>query len=126
LKPSEALGSFWDLAHLGNPVLSNDDLGRFPIPLRQALIDARLVKLGRTANSVECDGCGEGHVGEVIRSTYPDGQTRMFIVCPECGRVPVPPERLRQWVPDYSVVSELSAGMKSGEKTVKKMVPPML
>jgi hypothetical protein len=126
LKPSEALGIFWDLAHLDHPVLSNDDLGRFPAPLRQALIDARLVKPGRTANSVECDGCGEGHVGEVIRSAYPDGQTRLFIVCPECGRVPVTPERLRQWVPDYSAVGDLLTAALQVKGARQEIVPGRL
>lgn len=126
MKPSEALDIFWDLAHLDNPVLSNDDLARFPAPLRPALIDARLVKPGRTANSVECDGCGEGHVGDVIRSTYPGGQTRLFIVCPDCGRVPVAPERLRQWVPDYSAVGDLITAALQVKGARQEIVPGRL
>lgn len=126
MKPPEALDTFWDLAHLDNPVLSNDDLARFPAPMRQALIGARLLKPSRTATSVGCDGCGEGQVGEVARFTYPDGQTRLFIVCPECGRVPVHPDRLRQWVPDYSALADLLTAALQAKGARQEIVPGRL
>ena len=106
MKQPDALELFWNLAHADNPVLMYDDVMRFPQAVREVLLDARLLRPTQTATSVECDGCDLGHVAEVIRFTYPDGQTRLFIMCPECGRVPIRPERLHQWVPDYAVVAD--------------------
>ncbi len=109
MKQHDALQLFWELAHLGSPVLSNDDLMRFPQPLRDALHGAGLLKAAQNAASVQCDSCDFGTVGEVLRFKYGDGRTRLCIMCPECGRVPVHPDRLRQWVPNYGAVADLIA-----------------
>ncbi len=49
------------------------------------------------AESVACDACGENHVESVRWIDTPDVRRRAYIVCPEAGRVPVDPDRLRQW-----------------------------
>jgi DNA-binding XRE family transcriptional regulator len=123
LKQPDVLQLFWDLAHLDSPVLSNDDLLRFPQPLRDALRNAGLIKAAQNAMSVECNSCDLGTVGEVLRFKYADGQTRLCIMCPECGRVPVHPDRLRQWVPDYSVVGGLIATALNARGGIDEIVP---
>lgn len=126
MRPLETLATFWDLAHLDNPVLTHDNLARFPADVRDALLGAGLIKPSGTATSVECDGCRQGHGGEVSRFTYPDGQTRLFIVCPECGRVPVHPDRLRRWAPDYSLVADLIAEALQANGAPQQIVPGRL
>ena len=126
MKQPDALQLFWDLAQLDSPVLTHDDVMRFPKPVREALFDAGLLKPTRTARSAECDGCDLGTVGEVFRFSYPDGRTRMFIMCPECGRVPIHPDRLRQWVPDYARVASLLGDTFACTGGAQEVVPNRL
>lgn len=107
MKPPDPLELFWDMAQLADPVVSHDDLVRMPRATRDVLRAADLLAPYRSAHSVVCDACTEGHVEEVDAVTRPNGVTQLFICCPENGRIEVEPERLRQWTPRYGAVAGL-------------------
>jgi hypothetical protein len=98
---------FWQSALTENPVLTYDQFKAIPEEERRLYLSTGLLKEGPISRTVECDGCQEGHVEEVIQMDYPDGKRRFFIPCPECFTVEVKPERLRQWFSDYRPIAKL-------------------
>ena len=109
---NDPLELFWLCAHTENPVLPYEQFRMIPEDVRSSLLDAGLLKEGQPSRTVECDGCDEGHVEEVMQMDYANGKRRFFISCPECTSVEVNPKRLKQWVPDYGKVAAfVSAGL---------------
>ena len=120
------LDFFCDLAQLKDPVLTYDGLMEMPPAAREAWIEAGLIRQWHNASGVVCDGCYEGHSEEVVRVTYSNGDTRLYIYCPESGQVEVDPERLQQWVPDYSRVAAALAEALCCTGTLQEVVPDRL
>ncbi len=80
----------------GLPTFTADDTRPWSSGARDALIDQGiLLEIGHT-DFVYCDGCIDQHPLEVEIREYPTGMLGVAM-CPECGRVNIPLERLRQW-----------------------------
>lgn len=114
------------MAQLDDPVLAYDDLMRTTRATREALVGAGLLAPYRTARSVTCDACAEGHVEQVETVTRPNSVTQLFIYCPEYGRIEVEPDRLRQWFPDYRRVAPLLSEALECTGAPQELVPNRL
>ncbi len=80
----------------GLPTFTADDTRPWSSGARDALIVQGILReIGHT-DFVYCDGCIEQHPLEVEIREYPTGMLGVAM-CPECGRVNIPLERLRQW-----------------------------
>ncbi|MGD9126562.1 MAG: hypothetical protein PVH19_04210 [Planctomycetia bacterium] len=101
--------TFWLCAHTDRPYFPYEQFMEFPKSVRNALLEKGLLKEGPSSRTVECDGCEDGHVEEVIQVEGPDGKPGFFIPCPECFSVEVDPRQLRQWLPDYGQVAKFLA-----------------
>ena len=66
------------------------------------LNEAQSIRRDDNTTTVVCDACHEGHIEEVVFIESPPGSPiRAYMHCPAAGRVPVPLERLKQWVVDF-------------------------
>ena len=92
------------LTSLDNPLsasFQHDDVSGWPDGARSVLEGTGILKRGGNAQSITCDGCGEGCLEDVVFSTDHGGGLAAYVVCRErddIGRVRVAPERLRTWV----------------------------
>jgi hypothetical protein len=81
---------------LDQPVYTADEMRSWPAGFLDAFTERGvLVELG-PAVIVTCDGCADAHLLNVDVCEYPTGTIGMG-KCPECGRIQVSLERLRQW-----------------------------
>ena len=122
----ETLETFWLYAHTESPVLSYDQFVKIPPDIRNALLESELLKEGPPSRVIECDGCDDGHVEEVIQMDFPDGKRRFFVPCPRCLSVEVNPKRLRQWMPDYGQAAKFLAESLQCFGGVMEIVPDRL
>jgi hypothetical protein len=66
-----------------------------------------LVVPGPNATHAACPHCGDGEAREVLAHRAAGGAVQHHLVCPECWRVPVRPESLQQWQPDFHRLARL-------------------
>lgn len=85
---------------MASPVLCFDEVRRWATGVLDQLTEAGIVREINSTFTVHCDSCADGHVLEVDVREYPTG-TVGVAKCPECGRVTVPLDRLRQWEPCF-------------------------
>ncbi len=81
-------------------LLSEDELGHWPVAAVQAIKSQKLLVKACPAASVVCPGCEQECVMPVYTLTAGTRGTSSFIVCDkrdDINRVAVPAERLRQW-----------------------------
>ncbi len=103
------------LASLDSPLsasLTFDDTSPWPEETLEALEKSGTVKRGENAQSVTCDGCGEGCVEDVESCCENDGTLAVYVVCRErsdIGRVRIAPERLRTWEVSFGGLARLLA-----------------
>ena len=82
--------------HGSLPVFAADDTRPWAPGAREAMIDRAILKEIEPAQIAYCDGCIDQHPLDVDIRNYPTGVLGVA-KCPECGRVNIPLERLRQW-----------------------------
>ena len=80
----------------GLPTFTADDTRPWCANARNTLIDHGILKEIESTELIDCDGCIEQHPLDVEIRQYPTDMLGVAM-CPECGRVHVPLERLRQW-----------------------------
>ena len=118
--------TFWLCAHTDRPYFPHDQFMEIPKHVQDALLEKGLLKEGPPSRTVECDGCEDGHVEEVIQMEGPDGKPRFFIPCPECFSVEVDPQQLRQWLPDYGQAAKILAESLECFGGITEIVPDCL
>lgn len=97
MEPRKILQNLLSLADSPPPVtLSADDVIQWPETLRHAIQSAGILRAEALATRLNCDQCEDGEVAEVYCLTRNQKQ-RAYLNCPRCGRVEVPPERLKQF-----------------------------
>lgn len=90
-------------AGAGSATIGYDAVAAWDATALDKLIARGLLKPSAAAQSIECHGCEERCFSEVVVRSTERGDVRAFVVCEvshmraEMGRVPVHPERLRQW-----------------------------
>ncbi len=62
---------------------------------------SELILPAENASHIACPFCPDRHVEEVIFRRTAAGTREFFIPCPESIQVSIPPDRLRQWRPNY-------------------------
>lgn len=83
----------------------------------EALVAQKLiVETDLPAKAITCDACDGDHSSKVIWLDYPDGK-RSFISCPDVGRVPVDPDRLKQWDIDFHLLADKTSELIPGKLT---------
>ncbi len=92
----------------GLPTFTADDTRPWCADARDTLIDQGILKEIESTERIDCDGCIEQHPLEVEIRQYPDIMLGVAM-CPECGRVNIPLERLRQWQFQFSSITNCIA-----------------
>lgn len=113
-----------DRAETDAGVFEADEVVRWPDGRLGEWLAAGLVAEAAAARVAACDGCGIDHVEEVVR--FPpglDGRPRLYIPCPELGRVEVDPERLRRWRVDVGRLADMTATALGAAVSVDEVVP---
>jgi len=90
----------WRFDETGGPIWPFDEVKRWPAGVLDRLVSLGIVKEIGWTYIVACDSCVDNHQLEVDIIDYPTGTIGMA-KCPECGRLPVPLDRLRQWAPHF-------------------------
>lgn len=87
----------------GIAVISHDTVATWDAGVLDAFVASGLLKKAATAQSIECHGCEERCFMDVVVQPEKSTPARAFVVCDVpgkqeiMGRVPIAPERLRQW-----------------------------
>lgn len=106
----EGLNALWARFDARHPVFAGDDVSQWPASCLERLLAARLLREAANAEYVDCNACAQGHREKVQYIESPPGSGfRAYIVCPENGRVWVPPYRLRQWEIDLASLARALA-----------------
>lgn len=116
----------WQAAHVESPVFTGDDVANWPPGTAGDLKRLSLLRQADTSSHVTCDACTEEHVEQVMRISYPDGQVRFFIRCPEHGRIEVDRDRLLQWSVHFDPVCRFLAGEFHIREEPEETVPARL
>lgn len=83
---------------LHEPVFTFDEVCRWPAGLLEQFVRVGLLQKIERAREVCCDSCDEGNLLVPDIRYYPViGKTIAVAKCPECGRVTIELDRLRQW-----------------------------
>lgn len=114
MEPRNTLHSLLLLADTSTSfALSADDLAEWSDSFRRAIIASAILREEAPATSVTCDQCPDGGTGEVYY-VQRSKTTHAYINCQECGRVPVPLERLKQYGLDWeSLAAWISKAMNT-------------
>lgn len=98
---------------LQEPVFTFDEVHRWPTGLLEQFVQVGLLQEIEPAREVRCESCEEGHLLTPDIREYPAvGRTIGVARCPECGRVTVELDRLRQWSIHFEgLASLLAAGL---------------
>ena len=87
-----------------DPVFSHDEVRLWPDGDLELMEKLGLLRETAPAKSVECDGCEEACIEDVIYIDGPkEGQIRAYVAChsrEDVGRIDVPLERLKRWAVD--------------------------
>jgi hypothetical protein len=84
------------LMDMDNPRISAYEASMWPDDGFKKILAQGFLQLAENAECVTCPECFD-YQEEIICSQYPGGVVRWFIACPECGRVQLEPDKLRQW-----------------------------
>lgn len=102
---NDPLDVLWVSFDTESPVYSGEVVRGWPAGMFDWLIASELIAPSDIASHVACPSCPDRHVEEVLSRAMPDGTAGFFIVCPECYRVAVPADLLRQWRPNYKLLA---------------------
>jgi len=117
---------------LDNPLsasFQDHDVCGWPEGARSVLESTGILKRGGNAQSVTCDGCGEGCLEDVVFSNDAQGNVAAYVVCrirDDIGRVRVAPERLRTWVVSLGGLAGWLAAELGGHSMPEECVPGRL
>jgi DNA-binding MarR family transcriptional regulator len=93
------LRSTWlrlDLAD--QPIVTYDESRRWMFGTRERLVAWGLLREASAADGVPCDSCDEGHFLTPDLREHPlTGEMMAIAKCPQCGRIEIELDRLRQW-----------------------------
>lgn len=103
--PAQALSELLAALECGKGVASFgfDDIQHWGEEFRTLLIELKLIREAPAARILECHGCEEHCLSDVVTVTHNKGNAKSFIICEvpekqaEMGRVAVHPQRLQQW-----------------------------
>ena len=102
MSASDPLAEVWSRADAAEARFSADEVSAWPAGHARLLNEAQSIRRDDNTTTVVCDACHEGHIEEVVFIESPPGSPiRAYMHCPAAGRVPVPLERLKQWVVDF-------------------------
>jgi hypothetical protein len=110
-------------ADVDEALFTADEVAGWPRAAVEQLRVLNVLRQADTATHVECDACADRHVEKVDQISYPDGNVRFFIYCPEAGRVEVPSARLLQWAFDYGAFAKHVATATSAQGSPTCVVP---
>jgi len=106
LKRSPDLAPLWRNAQFHAPTLPATD---FSADDRQVLEEAGLLRDAGVGAFARCPHCPDAAAGPVEHETLPDGSTRHFVLCAECGFVILRREHFSGCAPAYGgIVRRLS------------------
>jgi hypothetical protein len=120
----DSLHALWTRIDARHPVFTGDDMKEWPESCLERLVGVGLLREAANARHVDCDACATGHrEGVQLIESPPGSGFRAYIVCPENGRVHVPPYRLRQWEIDLSSLARALADALPAAAGVEELVP---
>jgi len=119
----DPLDLIWRSSEVESSVFTSEETRVWPTGTLAALSGLGLLREASTATHVTCDACTEGHAEEVMRLSYPDGEPRFFIQCPEHGRIEVDCDQLRQWSVDFSAMARLLGQVLGAKGEPQELVP---
>lgn len=91
-----------------------DEIRRWPAGAFETLAQMGLLRQAEPSRTLMCDACADGHWEEPVILRGPGAsRPRMYITCPEAGRVEVDPERARRWRVQLSGLAQLVADAMS-------------
>jgi hypothetical protein len=87
----------------GVAVFGFDDIQHWGEEFRTLLVELKLIREAPAARILECHGCEERCLSDIVTATHSKGNVKPFIICEvpekqaEMGRVAVHPQRMLQW-----------------------------
>ena len=105
------------------PVLTAEEMGRWPPGAKEALERLGLLRQAANASHAPCPSCESRHVEEVVVCEDGDGATRFYITCPESLREQIAEEDLRQWTFDWPNLARLAACELNLRGKVEALIP---
>lgn len=99
------LEQIWIRSSMQGHVISYDETCRWPKPEREQVFSLGLLRRIEDAEWADCDACGEPHSEEI--TFLGDDGSYAVIPCSTVGLLHIPPERLRRWEVDFSVLVKL-------------------
>lgn len=107
---ADLLRLLWPYLEERDVCITDRSLPYWPEGALERLTELKLLQRIDDATMVACDSCDERTVGDVYfaeaTATHP---AEAYMLCPECGRVHVPYERLYQWTVDIKRLLQLLA-----------------
>ena len=94
------------MTDLSSMVLSILDARRGSLTLKRHIVDVPWIRETAPARTVVCPDCDWMHEEEPIARTWAGGEVRLYIPCPEAGRVEIDPSQLRLWLIDLAMLAE--------------------
>jgi len=108
---------------LESPVFDHAEIRRWPRGTRERFSELGLLREIEPAESILCVSCGE-HVITPDICEYPVvGKTVGVAKCPECGRVEIELDQLRQWAPAFDGLVRLLGAELSFHAPITPVVP---
>ena len=95
-----------------NPRITAYEASMWPDDGFDKMLAQGFLQLAENSEYVTCPECFD-YQEEIICSQYPGGVVRWFIACPECGRVQLEPDKLRQWGINCGAVAQAIASSLS-------------
>ncbi|MCW2892954.1 MAG: hypothetical protein JWO75_2443 [Actinomycetia bacterium] len=102
---NDPLDILWASLDTELPVYCGDAVRAWPEGVFEWLSGSELISPADIASHVACPSCPDRHVEEVLSREMPDGSAGFFIACPQCFRVSISMDLLRQWKPNYKLLA---------------------
>lgn len=121
---SDALTPVWQRLDSAQPVFFHADLERALNGGREPLLRLGVLREASPALHAQCLECGRGHLVPVVWATNArTAEAEARLPCPECGPVPIAPDRVRRWVVDVPALLARACAAASIRPALAEPVP---
>lgn len=100
------------LMDMDTPRISVHEASMWPDDGFERFLAQGFLQQAENAEYVTCPDCHD-HQEEVVCREYPGGIVRWFIACPDCGRVQLEPDEIKQWGINCGAVAQAIASSLS-------------